>query len=274
MPALPPQMLSRGGDPGLVAQEYLWRIKEAISQAPRSRQMMIGPSAIGGDCSRRLGYQLLQHPRRTQPVNWRATVGTGVHLWLEQVFGGSKLDTVPLAAEGQERYAVETRLEIGQVGGQLILGTCDVYDRTTATVIDHKTCGKTRLDHYKRHGPPQVYKVQGHLYGLGWVRAGLPVDTVMISFLPRDGELDDSYVWWEPFNLQLALDALKRLEGIQTLIKTFGTDALGMLGTEDEWCISCPYWLFKSNDLVKGCPGDPGMRQPTVSTPTAGGVLL
>jgi hypothetical protein len=191
-------------------------------------------------------------------------VGTGVHLWLEAVFGGTSLDKVPMVGPGQERWAVETKLTVGEVGGVPILGTCDLYDRVTATVIDHKTMGKTRLADYTRKGPPEVYRVQVQLYGLGWRRAGLPVDTVMISFLPRDGQLDDAYIWWEPFRPEIARQALDRLNGISQLVQTFGVAALGMLPTTDEWCFSCPYLRLKSDDLGRGCPGDPGMYQPNL----------
>ena len=79
----------------------------------------------------------------------------------------------------------------------------------------------------------------------------------MIAFLPRNGELADAFIWSEPYDEQVALDALQRLEGIDHAVKALGTAALQLLPTAPHYCSTCSYFLHKSKDLEKGCPGDP-----------------
>jgi len=252
------RLLMRGGDPDLVGRELLHYIAAGIEHAPRSQQVLIGPSEIGNPCRRRIAYKLLDTPGvRVLAPNWKATVGTGAHLWLADTFGVIEADV------GVERFYVETELVIAELGGELIKGTCDLYDRMTATVVDWKTTSAPKLLDYKRHGPGAQYRAQAHLYGLGWRRLGLPVDQVMIVFLPRNGELCDTYVWYERFDVELARAALDRLAGIKQLVDTFGTSSLAMLPTTEAYCLHCPFLIFDSPDLVKGCPGDPAMLQPT-----------
>jgi hypothetical protein len=253
---LPAELTQTGGAPDLFAAEYLHAITDAIVNSPRSLQEDLGPSEIGHVCNRRIGYRLLNHPKRETPPNWKATMGTGAHLWLETAFDNYNLANAHLL-DGQKRFYIETKVSVGEVNGVELTGSCDLYDRVTQTVVDHKTTGPTQLTGYRRNGPGQQYRVQAHLYGRGWQRAGLAVSTVMIAFLPRNGELKDAYIWHEPYNEQIAIDALERLAGIDLTIKTLEYDALPHLATADSYCTYCPYFKAKSDDLRNGCPGDP-----------------
>jgi hypothetical protein len=244
-----------------VAEEYLFAIRDAIINAPRSQQKSLGPSELGDPCTRRLGYKLLDHPGQVDiRVNWKATVGTGVHLWAEGAFDQYNQNHY-LLLEGNERFYIETRVNVGEINGVPIAGSCDLYDRVTGTVIDHKTCKPTILDTYRRkRDPGQQYRVQAHLYGRGWQRAGLPVHRVMVAFLPRNGELDEAYIWHEAYNEQIAVDALNRLWGVKQAVDQLGTAALELLPTADAWCTHCSFFNLRSTDLTKGCPGDPASR--------------
>jgi hypothetical protein len=249
--------------------EYLYAISQAITNHPRSLQRSIGPSEIGTPCSRRIGYKLLNHPEQEKPPNWLATIGTGAHMWLESAFDGYNLEHAPLL-DGQERFYIETKVSVGEANGVEVKGCCDLYDRVTHTVVDHKTVGPTQLVKYKRHGPGEQYRIQAHLYGRGWQRAGLPVSTVMIAFLPRNSPLADAYIWHEPYDEQVALDGLQRLAGISLVTEALGDDALPLLPTADAWCPHCPFFKAGSTDLKGGCPGDPSSNvnkpQPTTDT--------
>jgi hypothetical protein len=250
-------LIMRAGDPALVGQELLWYIAQAIEHAPRSQQVMIGPSEIGNPCRRRIAYKLLAMPSTQQSAPaWKATVGTSVHAFLADVFAGVEAET------GVERFYVETELIIGEVAGELIKGTCDLYCRCMALVGDWKTTSNAKLIDYRRHGPTAQQIDQVHLYGRGWRRLGLPVDHVMLVFLPRDGELRDSYVWHAPYDDKIATAALERLAGIKQLVDTFGTAALSMLPTTEAYCLQCPYFKINSSRLDQGCPGDPAMLEP------------
>ena len=250
--------------------DYRRAVEDAILNHPRSLQTAIGPSEIGAPCTRKLAYKLLGTPKRALPPNWRATAGTGIHMWMEDAFDRANLTwAAHNGNQGVERYLIEERVNVGShLNGEPITGSCDLYDRLTQTVIDHKTCTKTRLATFKASGPPDVYRVQANLYGLGWVRAGFPVRHVAISFLPRDGELRDAYWWQDTFNPVIAAEALKRLHGIETAIQALGNQAPAALPTADDYCGNCPFYKANSTDLSQGCPGHPGAvqeQQPALS---------
>jgi len=260
MTGLPAHLSQRGLHPDHTAGHLLHLIKQAIVDHPRSQQVRIGPSEMGHPCARRVGYKLLGQPEREGEPNWKATVGTALHSWLEGVLDGANIDFERRTQSGQERYYIEQRVTVGQILGSDIDGSCDVYDRATATVVDWKSVGPTQLTKYKRFGPGDQYRAQAHLYGRGWVAKGEPVDTVMIVFLPRNGELAESYVWHEYYDEQVALNALQRAEGIALAAQALGPTVLEQLPTADAYCHMCPYYKAQSTDLSLGCPGDPGSQ--------------
>lgn len=263
-----PGWVQRGGNPDLLATELLETITTAILTHPRTQQVRIGPSEIGQKCSRRIAYKLLNHAEHERAPAWKPAIGTAIHTWLEAVFDHDNMLRAPNMG-GQERWYVETTVDVGEVAGQHITGSCDLYDRATATVIDWKTCGPKTLSRYKTHGPGDQYRTQAHLYGRGWARRGLPVDTVMIVFLPRDGELRNTHIWYEPYNEQIAVNALQRLEGIALTVEALGAAALEHTPTTDDYCQFCPFFKSGSTNLAEGCPGDPS-RATTTATPFAG----
>jgi hypothetical protein len=248
--------LGRGGDPRLLQAELLEVIRSAIRDQPRSQQTRIGPSELGHPCDRWLSHKLRGTPEVNQrSAPWLPTVGTAIHAWLEDVFTA---DTVPaIAAGGEPRWLLEQRVSVGTIDGQDITGSCDLYDTVTATVVDWKTCGKTRLDKYRRHGPDNDYRVQAHAYGRGWTRKGYDVERVAICFLPRNAELDDTVWWSEPYDEQIAVAALARAEVIAMANTALGDAAPAAMGTVDHNCGYCPWFSLGATDLTRACPGDP-----------------
>lgn len=256
---LPPHLEQRGGDPTLVGKELLSIITHAIVNQPRSLQKRIGPSEIGHPCPRRIGYKLLDAPEFNHQVNWKAYIGTAMHAQLETVFDQWNLDHCP-TYDHAERFLVESKVCAGEANGEDIEGHTDLYDRATATVIDWKVVGPNNLKKYKRHGPGAQYRTQGHSYGRGWARLGLPVDHVMIVFLPRNTGLHDTYIWHEPYDEQVAIDGFNRVNAIADTTRALGVGALAVLPTADAWCNHCDYFKANSTDLVQGCPGDPASQ--------------
>lgn len=218
-----------------VEEDYLHVITDAMSQHPRSLQKHIGPSEIGIECDKRLIYKLAGVAEPDRGPAWKPAVGTAVHAQLEHWF--EQANTTPT------RWVVEQRVQVGFVGGQPITGSCDLYDVTTGTVIDHKVVGPKQLLAYKRDGPSQQYRVQAHLYGLGYFNNGGwgQPKTVAIAFLPRDGELSRTFFWSEPWDAGLALDALNRLEKLNELRLVLGTEAAVNIspGCTSPWCPWC-----------------------------------
>lgn len=251
--------------------EILDHIKAAIAHHPRTLQKHIGPSELGHPCARRIGYKLAGAPDLNEfpDAPWKPTIGTAVHAWLEDVFAVVNHELDPTMTN--PRYLIELTVCVGQVAGVDITGHCDLYDRATRTAIDWKIVGDTPLKNYRRKGPGGQYRSQIHLYGRGLHARGLPVEQVVIAFLPRNGELRDAYFWTEPYDEQVALDALQRANGIGLATQLGGAAALANLPTADAYCRRCPYYKYGSMDLAQGCPGDPVMNAAAQPALTIGG---
>lgn len=261
MTALP---LGRGGDPRLLYDELIHVIRAAIADQPRSQQTRIGPSELGHPCDRWMSYKLANTPTvNDRQAPWLPTIGTAIHAWLEDAFDTTNVEHIK--ATDQSRWLLEHKVSVGSIDGQDITGSCDLYDTVTATVVDWKTVGKTRLDKYRRHGPDADYRVQAHAYGRGWTRKGYPVDTVAICFLPRNAELVDTVWWHEPYQEQIAVDALARAEVIAMANTALGPAAPAAMKTVDHNCGYCPWFAIGATDLTWACPGDPSRPKRTDS---------
>lgn len=251
LPAVPQR---RGADPEELRTELLEVITGAITSTPRSRQKAVGPSEIGHPCARRLGYRLLGVDKTNDRPGWRPTVGTAVHEWLAETFREANAAWREATGVDATRWLVEFRLDVGDD----ISGSCDLYDRVTATLIDWKICGVTTIRSARANGPSEQYRTQAHTYGRGWTRRGMPVDAVGIYYLPSAGELHEGHLWTEAYDEQVALDALERVRQIGALTTAFGTRALPVLGTDgvdERMCRYCPWFLPASTDLSAACPG-------------------
>jgi hypothetical protein len=225
-------------------------IKAGISGNPRSKQTRLGPSEIGCPCARKLGYKLAGTP----PVNagdvaWRPEVGTAVHAHLADRFTQANADLWPA------RWLVEHRVQPGMIGGEVLDGHCDLYDRWTRTVIDWKIVGTTTLRQVRAHGPAMQYVVQLHTYGKGWVARGAPVARVAICYLPSAGELSDAVWWTAPFDERVADEAIARAEAIAGLVSDLGAGAPTILPTAEAYCKRCEWFLPAATDLTEACPG-------------------
>jgi hypothetical protein len=240
--SVPPHLLV--GADGQLTHDLLERIRQGGRNAPRSQQRTIGPSGLGHHCQRNLAY----HAWQTEPVNddgdpWMALVGTAAHAWLADTFAGSP------------RWLVEQRLHIA---GQ-ISGSCDLYDLQTGTVIDWKVLGPTSLKDKRKNGPGATYRTQVHLYGYGFEQSGHNPEQVAIMMLPRNGRLRDAHLWTEPYDRQIALDALERYNTVVALSVALHVDEnpamWALVPTDTSNCAYCPFWKPGSTDLGRACPG-------------------
>lgn len=252
---LAPELLALGSDGTLLATELLEAITNHITKHPRSAQKAIGPSEVGQACGRRLAYKMLGHEERERETPWLPTIGTAVHAWLEEALDRENQRWIESC--GQPRYYTERRVNTGEYGDVAVTGSADAYDRVTATVIDWKIVGPTTLKKYRSKGPGSQYRTQAHLYGRGFSRAGLPVERVMIVFLPRNGKLEDAYIWHEPYDETVATEALQRLAGIALAVNALGTGAPAHIETVDDYCGFCPFFRAGSTDPAEGCAGHP-----------------
>lgn len=222
-------------------------IERSILNAPRTLQTAIGPSEIGHDCRRFLGFKVLGTPERRKPdVGWRAWVGTSMHHELEVIFTNE-------AMRSQQRWLTETRVIIDDRGRY---GSVDLYDAVECAITDWKSKGKTALAHVKRHGPSDRERKQQHLYGLGMERAGYVVKTVGLYYLMRDGEWSQRYYWSEPYDRDVALAALANLDEVADLTDALGPAAIPLLETAPD-CKFCPWLDVRASTRSEvSCPGD------------------
>lgn len=254
---MPAHLVQHGSDPNLLRYELVGLIRRAIEYHPRSQQVALGPSEVGHPCARRLGYKMLGYDENPGEPNWKATVGTAIHAWLEDVMTADNPNQDCRQQADATRWVVEATVSCGELGDQDLRGHCDLFDRVTGTVVDWKTVGPTQLTKYRSKGPGSQYRAQAHLYGRGWQRRGQDVQRVAVMFLPRNGELKDAYWWSEPYDEQVALDALARANAAHTVVTALGDGALPHLATADAFCRLCPYFRARSEDLTRGCPGHP-----------------
>ena len=74
------------------AKSLSQHLAQIITQAgiwtPRAKQVVIGPSEMGHDCTRRLAYKLLDWEKTNEQgaSNWSAQVGSAIHGYLADVF--------------------------------------------------------------------------------------------------------------------------------------------------------------------------------------------
>lgn len=229
--------------PTIVARDLMCVIKDTIEQQPRGLQEAVGPSELGG-CVRSLIHRHAKHRRPRSALAWKPFQGTALHAALADAFARHSIN------QGQQpRFLIEHAVIVGSAAGLDVAGHSDLFDIDSGTVNDWKLVGTSMLDKYRRSGPGEQYRVQAHLYGRGFERQGFVVRTVMITFLPRDGDLrinDDgsftgAHVWAEPYDEQVAIKALARYAGVIELIDILGVDeVLGMYKVCNnyfcDWC--------------------------------------
>lgn len=238
----------RGGKPSLVWDEYRHIIETSIADQPRSQQVRIGPSELGTDCNRCLAHKLAGVPEKRE-VAWLPWVGTAVHTQLQDVFLAFN------AAAGAVRFLTETTVSVGDVNGVEITGSSDLYDLVTAEVTDWKCVGKTTLTQVKRHGPSETYRRQGHLYGRGFNRRGLPVDRIRICYLPRnEPTLANAFIWDEPYDEQVALATLARADAMAKAVDALGVAAIVTTLPPTAGCHGCARYPLPDGKM----PPSPG----------------
>lgn len=244
-----------------LALEIATRIKETFyaytnrrSSDNRSAQAHLGPSEIGTPCDRRLAMALLGvDPVNTGGDGWSAFVGTAIHASLADMF--------TWASANSGRYAVEMPLEFPSA--LVPRGTGDLLDRVLCLFLDHKAMGKWSLGKLRTQGPSETYRVQVHTYAYGARQRGEKVRHVAIVGWPREGSsLDDLYVWTEPYDRDVAVKALARVDRISRKLGTVGEGgapevkaALAGAFPIAKDCNYCPFHLSGATDLKYGCNG-------------------
>jgi len=230
-------------------------LAEIITQAgiwtPRSKQVVIGPSEMGHECSRRLAYKLLDWPKANElgSSNWSAQVGSAIHQYLADIF--RKI----------EGYEVEQRVTIR---GNLT-GTVDLFDINRGIVIDWKTTSPAQMDRKRREGASAQYQTQIQLYGYGKAQTGVTVNQVALAYLPTSGSIDEMHIELFDYDESVALKALSRMDDIISLLSQINVEDNPKMWemipkVANRLCNYCPYFQPFSNNLEKACNGETEAR--------------
>ena len=230
-------------------------LSEIITQAgiwtPRAKQVVIGPSEVGHDCTRRLAYKLLDWEKTNEggSSNWSAQVGSAIHKYLADVFARI------------EGYEVEKRVNIR---GNLT-GTVDLYDSVRGIVIDWKTTSPNQMDRKRKDGKNPQYHTQIQLYGYGMAQTGAKVNQVALVYLPTSGSIDEMHIELYDYDESVALKGLERMDNIHALLAQVDVETNPAMwemipSKPNRLCNYCPYFLPYSKDLSKGCYGETATR--------------
>lgn len=230
------------------------------AKQPRSLQTGLGPSELGSPCQAQIARKLVGAPKKpvTKP-KWSPFQGLQVHKGMEGVvaFWNAEL--------GRERWLAEDKLVIDDE----ISGSGDAYDTDYDMVVDWKHVGEStikKIQAAQRAGKPipvqvpQIYRVQGHVYGLGHVKKGRNVQWVRLCFLFRGDDYDRSVEWTEEYKPEVAFWALTRYYAIKDLLIELDAirhpDNIGLVPTNPgEDCFFCPYRRDGFAADWAGCPG-------------------
>jgi hypothetical protein len=226
-------------------------IRGAYDDNPRGKQVTIGPSEIGDPCARRLAFKMLATTgANTSHDPLPSIIGTATHAWLATAFRAAN------AGLAVPRWIVEQTVYPDDAHP----GSADLYDATYGVVIDWKVLGPTSMKRYKAEGPSTRYITQGQLYGLGFERMGLAVNTIALAMLPRGGMLSGLHTWSAPYDRSIALAALKRIGDIACVAYD-----LDVVEHPERWslipaspsheCSYCPYMRPGAAVSATGCPG-------------------
>lgn len=217
------------------------QIFTAAHTSPRSLQVSLGASEIGGQCARQIAYRSTGVPGNNLRDPMRVLAGIGLHAALAELF--TRLDA------GSGRYLVEQKVSYRGVPG-----TVDLFDRRKHVVIDWKSVLKGRLWDVKNTGPQEKYVTQVQIYGAALAAQGEQVDNVAVVYVPLDSELTDLTAYVFPFDQAKADQAIDRFNEIRSAATLNGPSHLDANPTR--LCPWCDHYKPGSVDLQTGCPGN------------------
>jgi hypothetical protein len=178
-------------------EEVIKRARDHDAARPRSRQVQVGWSEVGG-CRSALGYRLEGAWATDDTDTWAAQRGTAIHEYLEAILAGPDVRT-------------EVDTEYGGIPGHADLVGADwIGDIKTKTLASAQAWQRDPAT-------MRQARIQVHGYAAGLVDDGeLPGDcTVRILVVPADGAFADWWCWEEPFSRSLADEGVARLEDVR-----------------------------------------------------------
>jgi hypothetical protein len=246
---------------------------EQAARAPRTLQQHLGPSEIGVACDRQVVGKMAALPVTNHVVDpWPSIRGTALHTYAADAFDEDNV----------RRNVLRWITEMKVTPHPDHPGTADLYDAFEQCVDDHKFLAASTMAKIRKISPgatwteqaaswPRKYLVQLCLYGLGYVREGLPVRRVVLAAYPATaGSLDGLYVadlrfTSDGYTLLPEVEALltevfaqtahRRALADQLLAQKLRLEDVRMEPDSDE-CYFCPFYRPQAaKDSGPGCPG-------------------
>lgn len=167
----------------------------------RSQQRELGASSVFG-CKRQ-AWNILRQVEKTNhnTESLAAIIGTAVHA------------TIAEAMKNADVFGDDFLIEQGFSTPDL-KGHCDLFIKSTGTVIDWKTTTKKNASKF----PTEQQRMQVQLYGYLIEEAGYEVKTVSLVALMRDGQMKDTRVHQEPYDRSKALEGIKWIRDLQDTV--------------------------------------------------------
>lgn len=249
-----------------IAAEVKAVIRTYSEWQPRNKQVHLGPSELGVECDRQVVGKLVgETPTNHVFDPWPSFMGTAGHAAMEKAFQADNQRIGPLPGEPDDfvRWLTEYRVTPHPEHP----GTADLYDCRERAVLDHKFLGDSSREKVIRHGASRKYRRQLLLYGLGYLRAGFPVDRVALIAYPRTrSTLDGLYVWEHPFDEAAAAELVDTFAETQRR-KAYAAEVMaGRMTLEQvprhpirDECYFCPFYRPEGgHGTAVGCPGTVG----------------
>jgi CRISPR/Cas system-associated exonuclease Cas4 (RecB family) len=177
-------------------KEFLIKaLHEKENNRPRSTQVQIGPSELGG-CRRKVWYRLNNQPETNETeLKLASIMGTAIHGAIEE------------ALKKNPDLLIETSVEYNGMKAHV-----DLFIPETGDVVDWKTTKYKNLSYF----PSQQQRWQVQTYGYLIEKSGKgKVRNVNLVAIARDGDERDIKVHSEPYDEKVALEALNWLEAIK-----------------------------------------------------------
>ena len=178
-----------------IKEKLIKALHDKENNRPRSNQVQIGPSELGG-CRRKVWYRLNDQPETNDAeLKLAAIMGTAIHSAIESAFAGDN------------SIVLEQTVEYNGMKAHV-----DAFVPETGDVIDWKTVKAKNLSYF----PSQQQRWQVQVYGYLIDKAGKGKPrTVNLVAIPRDGDERDIKVHSEAYDESIALEALSWLEAIK-----------------------------------------------------------
>jgi hypothetical protein len=203
-------------------------------QRDRSKQVKIGPSAIGG-CRRRVYHNIMRTPTTNDTSGYAlpAIMGTYIHAGIAEAI--TRED--PFG----DNFLIEQQFETEKITGNI-----DLFIKDIGLVIDWKTTKVKSM----RYAPSKSNIYQVHVYGWILEQNGHKVNEVALVYIPRDGDIADIRVHREAYSEEIALEGLKWLDEIYEIV-----DASAQPPAPEEKVFFCSrYCSYYDATGEIGCP--------------------